>query len=81
MRASTAGLHNRGEASDARANQCFVGTATRPRHAASAAADLLAAHSALGGAVLAIGGVRTYAHAISTGAVAVFRAFRRAQLR
>ena len=28
MRASTAGLRNRGEASDARANQCFVGTAT-----------------------------------------------------
>ena len=52
----------------------------RPSHAASAAADLLAAHSALGGAVLAIEGVRTYDHAISTGAVAVFRAFRRAQL-
>ena len=51
------------------------------RHAASAAADLAAAHRALGGLVLSIEGARTYAHAISTGAVPVFRAFQRSQPR
>ena len=47
----------------------------QPQHAASAAADLAAAHEAMGGVVLSIEGARTSAHAISTGAVAVFRAF------
>ena len=49
---------------------------SQPRHAASAAADPVAAHRALGGAILSIEGVRTYAHAIRAGAVPVLRAFR-----
>ena len=50
-----------------------------PRHGESAAADLAAAHTGLDGAILLIEGARTHAHGISTGAVAVFRAFQRAQ--
>ena len=46
-----------------------------PRHGESAAADLAASHTGLGGAILLIEGARTHAHGISTGAVAVFRAF------
>lgn len=49
-----------------------------PRHAASAAADLVAARRALDGAVLSIEGARTHAHAIGTGDVPVFCAFRHA---
>ena len=51
-----------------------------PRHAASAAADLAAAPRAPDDTVLSIEGARTYADGIKMGAVAVFRAFRRAQL-
>ena len=47
----------------------------QPRHTVSALAVLAAAHRALGGTILSIEVARTYAHAISTGAVAVFRAF------
>ena len=50
-----------------------------PRHGESAAADLAASHTGLDGAILLIEGARTHAHGISTGAVAVFRAFQRAQ--
>eukprot|EP01044_Picomonas_judraskeda_P000321 COSAG03_NODE_14_length_22296_cov_10.813128_11_plen_154_part_00 len=50
-----------------------------PRHGESAAADLAASHTGLDGAVLLIEGARTRAHGITTGAVAVFRAFQRAQ--
>ena len=50
----------------------------QPRHAASAAADLAAAHRALCSLVLSIEGVRTYARAINTKVVPVFRAFQRA---
>ena len=50
-----------------------------PRHADSAAADLAALHTGLNDATLLIEGARTHAHGISTGAVAVFRAFQRAQ--
>ena len=50
-----------------------------PRHGESDAADLAASHTGLDGAILSIEGARTDAHAISTGAVAVFRAFQRAQ--
>ena len=50
-----------------------------PRHGESAAAELAAPHTGLGIPVLAIEGVRAHASAISTGAVAVFRAFQRAQ--
>ena len=46
-----------------------------PRHAASAAADLVAAHSVLDSPVLSIEGARTYASGISMGAVAVFLRF------
>ena len=46
-----------------------------PRHAESAAADLVASSLGLGIPVLQIEGARTYAPGISTGAVAVFRAF------
>ena len=49
-----------------------------PRHGESAAADLAASHTGLDGAILSIEGARTDAHAISTGAVAVLRAFQRA---
>ena len=49
-----------------------------PRHGESDAADLAASHTGLDGAILSIEGARTDAHAISTGAVAVFRAFQRA---
>ena len=45
------------------------------KHAASAAADLVAAHGALDGPGLSIEGARTYAHGIITGAVAVFVRF------
>ena len=48
-----------------------------PRHGESAAADLAASHTGLGKPVLAIEGVPAHASAISTGAVAVFRACRR----
>jgi hypothetical protein len=47
----------------------------QPRHGESAAADLAASHTGLGIPVLPIECVRTHASAISTGAVAVFRAF------
>ena len=47
-----------------------------PRHAASAGADLATPHTGLRIPVLLIEGVRTHAHGISTGAVAVFRACR-----
>ena len=50
-----------------------------PMHAASTVTDPMASRTALGGAVLSIEGARTHAHGISTGAVAVFRAFQRAQ--
>eukprot|EP01043_Picozoa_sp_COSAG02_P047414 COSAG02_NODE_4544_length_5228_cov_8.569117_5_plen_73_part_00 len=46
-----------------------------PRHRESAAADLTASHRALGAPVLSIEGAQTHAPAISTGALAVFRAF------
>jgi hypothetical protein len=46
-----------------------------PRHGESAAADLGASYRALSALVLPIEGARTYAPGISTGAVAVFRAF------
>ena len=45
------------------------------RHAVSAAERVVASHRALHSTVLPIEGARTYAPAISTGAVAVFRAF------
>ena len=45
------------------------------RHAASTVADPMASHAGLGGAVLLIEGARTHDPGISTGAVAVFRAF------
>ena len=51
-----------------------------PRHRESAAADVAASHRALDGAILLVEGARTNAHGISTGAVAVFRAFQRASL-
>ena len=47
----------------------------QPRHGELAAADLAASHRALNGAVLPIEGARTHASAISTGSLAVFRAF------
>ena len=50
-----------------------------PMHAGSTVADPMASHTALNGAILSIEGARTHAHGISTGAVAVFRAFQRAQ--
>jgi hypothetical protein len=46
----------------------------RPRHAASAVADVAASHGALNGPVLLSEGVWTHVSAISTGALAVFRA-------
>jgi hypothetical protein len=46
-----------------------------PKHEESAAADLTASYTALGIPVLPMEGARTYAPGISTGAVAVFRAF------
>eukprot|EP01043_Picozoa_sp_COSAG02_P076368 COSAG02_NODE_16186_length_1106_cov_1.078451_1_plen_70_part_00 len=49
------------------------------KHAASTVADPMTSHTALDGAVLLIEGARTHALGISTGAVAVFRAFERAQ--
>jgi hypothetical protein len=51
----------------------------QPRHATSAAADVAASHRAVNGAILPINGSRTHACAISTGALAVFRAFQHAQ--
>jgi hypothetical protein len=47
----------------------------QPRHAASAAADVLASYTALDGAVLPIEGARTHAHTISMGALVVFVRF------
>ena len=47
----------------------------QPRHAASAAADLVAPHSALDRPVPSIEGARTYAPGLSMGAVAVFVRF------
>ena len=47
----------------------------QPRHAASAVADVAASHAGLCGPVLPIECVRTHASAISTGSLAVFRAF------
>ena len=47
----------------------------QPRHAASAVADVVASHAGLCGPVLPIECVRTHASAISTGSLAVFRAF------
>ena len=52
-----------------------------PRHGESAAADLAASHTGLGILFLPIEGVPAHASAISTGAVAVFRACRRAPRR
>ena len=49
------------------------------KHATPAAADVAASHGGLCGPVLPIEGVRVYASAISTGALAVFRAFQHAQ--
>ena len=46
-----------------------------PNHGESAAADLAASYTGLGIPVLPIEAARTYAPGISTGAVAVFRAF------
>ncbi len=46
-----------------------------PRHRVSGAADLAALHRALCAPILPIEGARTHAPAISTGALAVFRAF------
>ncbi len=46
----------------------------QPRHAASAAADVVASHGALHGPILLIEGVWTHVSAISTGDLAVFRA-------
>ncbi len=51
----------------------------QPRHAASAAPDVVASHRGLHGSVLSIEGARTYASGIITGAVAVFLHFQRAQ--
>ena len=48
-----------------------------PNHAESAAADLATSYTGLGIPVLPIEAARTYAPGISTGAVAVFRAFSR----
>ena len=50
-------------------------TLPQQRHAASAAADLVAAHGALDGPVLSIEGARTYAPSISMGTLAVFVRF------
>ena len=50
-----------------------------PMHAGSTVADPMASHTALNGAILSIEGARTHAHGIITGAVAVVRAFLRAQ--
>ena len=47
----------------------------QPRHAASAAADVEASHRALYATDLSIEGARTSAPGISTGSLAVFRAF------
>ena len=47
----------------------------QPRHAASAVADVAASHAGLRSPVLPIECVRTYAPGISTGDVAVSRAF------
>ena len=47
----------------------------QPRHAASAAADVEPSHRALRAIDLSIEGARTYAPGISTGSLAVFRAF------
>ena len=58
---------------------CVLRTVRASRRAVSAAGGAVAAHRAPNSAVLSIEGARTYAHAISTGAVAVFRAFQRAQ--
>jgi hypothetical protein len=49
-----------------------------PRHGESAAADLVALHRALDAPVLPIEGARTRPAAISTGALAVFRALQHA---
>ena len=46
-----------------------------PNHGESEAADLVASYTGLGIPVLPIEAARTYAPGISTGAVAVFRAF------
>ena len=51
----------------------------QPRHATSAVAGVVASHRALNRAILPIEGARTHAPAISTGALAVFRAFQPAQ--
>ena len=51
----------------------------QPRHATSAAAGVVASRRALNRAILPIEGARTHAPAISTGALAVFRAFQPAQ--
>ena len=50
----------------------------QPRHATSAVAGVVASHRALNRAILPIEGARTHAPAISTGALAVFRAFQHA---
>jgi hypothetical protein len=49
----------------------------QPRHAASAAADVVASHTALTGAVLPIEDARTHAPTISMEALAVFVRFTR----
>ena len=53
----------------------------QPSHATSAVADVVASHRALNDPILPIEGARTHAPAISTGALAVFRAFQHVQPR
>ena len=72
-----AGPNHHGEASDARVNSVLVALPL-PRHRESAAADLAASHTGLIIPVLAIEGVRAHTSVVSTGALAVFRACRRA---
>ena len=56
---------------------CVLVALPLPRHGESATADLAASYAGLSIPVLAIEGVRTHASVISTGALAVFRAFGR----
>ena len=56
---------------------CVLVALPLPRHGESATADLAASYAGLNIPFLAIEGVRTHASVISTGALAVFRAFGR----
>jgi len=58
-----------------RARSSVLAALPLPNHGESAAADLVASYTGLGIPVLPIEAARTYAPGISTGAVAVFRAF------